>query len=331
MFKKNLPVLLLSASISMGAAAANNDVLFSYEGKDYQLKDIQPLLQQSYYDAEVKARESLNRVLEQAMVEMYIENKATKEGRSIAEVRNELFTFEPVTQDEVQKLYDQFKDRIGMPLEQVEPQIRQELEGRKRSEAIQKLIAKVKKETRFQSKLPQPEAPTVSMDLSPYPWKGAKDAEITLVEFADYNCGYCQKAKPEIDKLMAEYKDKVKLYYVDYLVTERGVPGNSSATAGGAYCAGKQNKYWEFNSMAYQKRDMSAEEVAKELKLNEKDFSACITSEESREFVLNSNQFANGLGVSGTPTFFINGQRLHTHDLSKDLKAEIEKRLSQKK
>ena len=330
MLKKTVSALLL-ASVSVGALAASDDVVFSYEGKDYQLKDVQPFLQQSYFDAEVKARESLNRILEQAMVEMYIENKAAKEDRSIVEVRNELFTYEPVTQDEVQKLYDQFKDRIGMPLAQVEPQIRQELEGRKRNETIQKLVAKVKKETRFQSKLPQPEAPTVSMDLSPYPWKGAKDAEITIVEFADYNCGTCQKAKPEVDKLMKEYKDKVKLYYVDFLVTERGVPGNSTATARGAYCAGKQEKFWEFNGMSYKQREMSAEDVAKGLKLNQKDFSACIASDESRQFVLNSNQLANDLGVSGTPTFFINGQRLHTHNAGADLKAEIEKRLSQKK
>lgn len=329
MLNTRFSALLFSAAFSLGATAANNDVLFSYEGKDYQLKDIQPFLQQSYYDAEVKARESLNRILEQAMVEMYIENKATREDRPMVEVRDELFAYQPVTEDEVRELYDQFKDRIGMPFEQVEPQIRKELENRKRGEAIRKLVAKVKKETRFQSKLPQPEAPVVSMDLSPYPWKGKEDASITIVEFADYNCGYCQRSKPEIDQLMKKYKDKVKLYYVDYLVTEKGIPGVSTSTARGAYCAGKQGKFWDFYNLAYAKpvTMATAGDVATELKLNEEDFTVCVTSEESGKFVRDSNKLARKLGVSGTPTFFVNGQRLHTHDPVADLTAEIEKRL----
>ena len=330
MLKKSLSVLLLSATASMGAVAANNDVLFSYEGKDYQLKDIQPWLQQSYFDAEVEARESLNRILEQAMVEMYIENKAAKEDRSVSKVREELFAYEPATEDEAKKLYDQFKDRIGMPFDQVKPQLMQEMENRKRTEALQTLVAKVKNDTKFQSKLPEPEAPTLSLNLDPYPWKGAEDAPVTIVEFADYNCGYCQNAKPEIDKLMKEYKGKIKLYYVDFLVTEKGVPGNSTATARGAYCAGQQDKFWEFNDLSYEKRDLSATDVAAALKLNQKEFSTCIASDESKQFVLNSNQLASDLGVSGTPTFFVNGQRLHTHEVAADLEAEIEKRLKQK-
>ena len=331
MFKKTASLLLLmaTASVSYGRPIPNNDALFSYEGKNYQLKDLQPFLQQSFFDAEIKAWDNQNRILEQAAVEMYIEKKAAKANRAITDVRKELFAIEPVTKEEIQALYDQFKDQIGMPLEQVEPQIRQELEGRKRQEIRQKLIAKVKKEGNFKSLLPKPEAPVLSMDLTPYPWKGAKDAAITIVEFADYNCGYCRKAKPELDKLMKQYKDKVKLYYVDYLVTERGVPGSSTETARGAYCAGKQDKFWEFYNLAYEKPVTmeTAGELAGKLKLNEEAFTACVTSDESKQFVLNSNHLARNLGVTGAPSFFINGQRLHTHDPAVDLKAEIEKRL----
>ncbi|MFK0573683.1 DsbA family protein [Endozoicomonas sp.] len=335
---KSLSVLLLSIAgtgsiaTSASAVAAGNDVLFSYEGKGYQLKDMQPFLQQAYYDAEVEARDSLNRVLEQAVVAMYIENKANESGRSIQEMRASLFNYEPATQKEVKALYEQYKDQIDMPFGQVEPQLREELENRKRQEVIQTLIARVKKESGFESKLPQPEAPSLAMDLSPYPWKGASDASITVVEFADYNCGYCRTAKPDIDKLMKQYKDKIKLYYVDYLVTERGVPGSSTATARGAYCAGKQDKFREFFNLAYEKpvTMTTSGDLAKTLKLDQKAFAACVTSDDSAQFVLDSHQLAQDLGVTGTPTFFVNGQRLHTHDPAIDLKAEIEKRLKQK-
>ncbi|PJR07598.1 thioredoxin domain-containing protein, partial [Sinorhizobium meliloti] len=175
------------------------------------------------------------------MVEIYAEKKAAKESRSIHQVREALFEIEPVNEDEVKALYEQFKDRIGMPYEQVKGKIQQELESRNRRAAVQKLVAKIKQDTGFESKLSEPEAPVLSMDLSDFPWKGNKNAEITVVEFADYNCGYCQRAKPEVDKFMKQYGDYVRMYYVDFPVTERGVPGSSTQTARGAYCAGKQN------------------------------------------------------------------------------------------
>ncbi len=329
MLKKSISTLLITTAASTGVLAAEGDALFSFDGKDYQLKQLQPWLQQSYYDAEVKARDNLNKVLEQAMIEMYIEKVATKSDRAINAVRDELFKAEPVTQQEIQKLYDQYKDQIGRPLKDVEARIRQELEGQKRQKVIMALLEKVKKETGFVSKLPMPVAPTLAMDLSPYPWKGSADAEITVVEFADYNCGYCRKSKPEIDKVIKQYGDKVKMYYVDYPVTERGVSGTTTQTARGAYCAGKQNKFWEFNDLAYNEKIAmdTAGKLAIRLKLDESAFYSCLTSDESKKFVETSTSMAQDLGVTGTPTLFINGQRLHSHDAGKDLKAEIEKRL----
>ena len=330
MLKKSAVALLISATASVHALAAGSDVLFSYGGRDYQLKDLQPRMQQSYFDTQVKARESLNQLLEQAMMEIYIEQQAEKTNRSINEVSAELFRFTPVSSTEVQAFYSQFKDQISRPLEEVEQGIRQKLEGERQQQVVQALIEKVKGETGFTSKLPEPEAPTFTMDLSPYPWKGGKNAEITVVEFADYNCGYCRTSKPEIDKVMKEYGDKVKLYYVDFPVTERGVAGSTTQTARGAYCAGQQDKFWEFQGLAYQQPVTmeTAGELAKTLKLDQKKFNTCLSSDESLKFVQDSTRMASDLGVSGTPTLFVNGRRLHTHDVGKDLKVEIERRLN---
>ncbi|KEQ18542.1 DsbA family protein [Endozoicomonas numazuensis] len=332
MFKKNVAVLLLASATLQPALAEESNTLFTYKGKDYALKDLQPQLQQAFYTAQVKAQESLNPVLEQAMVEKYIEDLATRSDRAINDVREELLTAESVSKEDVVAVYEQYKEQIGRPLEEVEAALTQQLQQQKQQEKVLSLIEKVKKETGFVNQLKKPEPPTFSMDLSPYPFKGPEDAKVTVVEFADYNCGYCRNSKPEIDKLLKQYGDQVKFYYIDYPVTEKGVAGSTTQTARGAYCAGKQDKFWEFYNLAYEKPVTmeSASELATALKLDEKSFNACLTSDESADFVKNSEKMALDLGVTGTPTLFVNGRLLHTHDAGKDLKAELDKSLKPK-
>ncbi|MGI9283368.1 MAG: thioredoxin domain-containing protein [Endozoicomonas sp.] len=250
----------------------------------------------------------------------------------INDVREELLKAESVSKEEVKSVYEQYKNQIGRPLEEIEVALTQQLQQQKQKEKVLALIEKVKKETGFINKLEKPEPPTFSMDLSPYPFKGPKDAQITVVEFADYNCGYCRNSKPEIDKLLKQYGDQVKFYYIDYPVTEKGVAGSTTQTARGAYCAGQQDKFWDFYNLAYEQAVTmeTASELAKTLKLDAQAFNACLASDESAEFVKNSEKMAQDLGVTGTPTLFVNGQLLHTHDAGKDLKAELEKLLPPK-
>ena len=323
MIKKTLAAAMLVATLPV--MAADSDALFTYEGKDYSLSDLKPWLKQTYYEAQVEAQEKLNQILEQAMVEMYISKLAEKSGKTVEEIQRELIKVEEVSTEEIKALYEQFKDRIGHPLEEVEANLRQELQGRKQQQAFSGLIKKIKKETGFASKLSEPEAPTLAMDLSGYQFRGGKDAKVTIVEFADYNCGYCRLSKPEIDKIVKAHGDKVKMYYIDFPVTERGVAGSSTQTARGSFCAGEQDKFWEYYDLAF-KEPVSMEgatNFAQTLKLDMDKFNACLASDESMKFVQNSTQLAMELGIRGTPSVFVNGQKIQINELD----AEIRKRL----
>ncbi len=74
----------------------------------------------------------------------------------------------------------------------------------------------------------------------------------------------------------------------------------------------------------------TADKVATSLKLEQPKFSACLAFDASQQFVSDSQQLAKDLGVTGTPTLFINGQRLHAHDAGEGLKVELERRLGKK-
>lgn len=325
MIKKVLAVSILTASVSLPVMATNTDTVFTYEGKDYKLSDLKPWLQQTYYETELEARQKLNQLLEQAMVDMYISNLSEKSGKTIEAIHQELIKTEEVSADEIKALYEQFKDRIGRPLEEVEASLRQELQGRKQQEAFAVLIEKIKKETGFASRLSDPKAPTLAMDLSGYQFRGGKDAKVTVVEFADYNCGYCRLSKPEIDKVVETFGDKVKMYHIDFPVTERGVAGSSTQTARGAFCAGEQNKFWEYNALAYKEPVTmeGATNFANTLKLDMDKFNACLASNESMKFVQDSIGLAMETGVRGTPSIFVNGQKVQINALE----SEIQKRL----
>ena len=325
MIKKTLAVAILAASVSLPAFAADSDALFSYEGKDYKLSDLKPWLQQTYYETQVEAQQKLDQLLEQAMVDMYISKLAEKSGKSIEEIHQELIKIEEVSAEEVKALYKQFKDRIGRPLEEVEANLRQELQGRKQQQAFMELIEKIKKETGFATRLAKPEVPILPMDLSGYQFRGGKDAKVTIVEFADYNCGYCRLSKPEIDKVVAGYGDKVKMYHIDFPVTERGVAGSSTQTARGAFCAGEQDKFWEYNALAY-KEPVSmdgAVNFAETLKLDMDKFDSCLASDESMQFVQDSTKLAMELGIRGTPSVFVNGQKVEINALDEAIQQRL--------
>ena len=309
--------------------------LFSLNGKVYKEKDLQPRFQQALHSIELQMSENKEQVLEQAMLENHFSIIAKNTKRPVEDVVNDLLKVESITDDQVEAFYEKFKDRIGAPLKEIEPKIRETLEERQRQEKIKSLTSELKNKGLFVSLLDYPEAPVFEMNLSSYPSKGKKGAPIQLVEFADYRCTYCYEAKLAVDKILKEYPNQVQFFYVDYPVLDQNTLGISTNIAKGAYCAGKQGKFWDFYDKSYANVSTltvdSAEAIAKELNLNQEQFKKCIYSNETESYMEEAIAFAQKLGVSSTPTFFINGQQLNIKNLSSDLNKEIESRLHKKK
>ncbi len=321
-------------ALSTNALAKEATPLFKLNGKEYQLNDLSPRLQQAFHSIELKAKEGKERVLEQAMLDAHFAALAAKDNKTVEEIQKELLKVDPIEETDIQAFYEQYKDRIGAPLKDVEQRIRQTLEEQKQVQQMQSLVDELKSKGKFASLLPVPKAPVFEMNLKPYPSKGKASAPIKLVEFADYRCHYCQKAKSAVDKVFKDYPDQLQVFYIDYPVIDRGVPGISTEVAQGAYCAGKQGKYWAFHDKGYEiaasLTNDSPESIAKELNLNQSKFNACIASKEADTYMKDSIALAQKLGITGTPTFFINGQRQNFRNLEQDLRQEIERRLNGK-
>jgi protein-disulfide isomerase len=151
-----------------------------------------------------------------------------------------------------------------------------------------------------------PQRYDVPVDDDPY--MGPEDAPVVIIEFSDFNCGYCRKWYQEsLQKILDQYPDQVRFVYRDYpLLAE-----SSLTAAQAAQCANEQGAFWEFHNALFDREDPKTLETylqfAEEFDLNVQDFQECYDSEQTMEEIQNDATFAASLGIRGTPTFFVNG------------------------
>ncbi|MBK8257570.1 MAG: thioredoxin domain-containing protein [Polyangiaceae bacterium] len=141
--------------------------------------------------------------------------------------------------------------------------------------------------------------------------KGSDSALVTIVELSDYECPYCKKAHATVEKLLAEYKGKVRL-----AVFENPLPFHSHAktAAKWLFAAGEQGKYWEARSALFDHQNRldptGLADLGSQLDLDASKLDSDMNSRSADSYVQTGMDAAKTLGVQGTPTFFINGVRL---------------------
>jgi protein-disulfide isomerase len=138
---------------------------------------------------------------------------------------------------------------------------------------------------------------------------GPADAPITIVEFSDYQCPYCRRWHDEVyQPLLAAYPGKIKLVYRNLPLTT--IHPDSLSAAEAAMCAGEQNAYWPYHEKLFSSDALGNSvyvQYAQELGLDMTSFQACIDEHKYQKDIQADSDFAINLGISSTPTFFING------------------------
>ena len=149
----------------------------------------------------------------------------------------------------------------------------------------------------------------VSVPTDGFPSTGPANAPVTIVEFSDYQCPYCKawftQTWPQIQKA---YAGKIRLVYRDFPLY--GAHPNAEAAAEAASCAGEQGQYWQYHDQLFngsQLDDDAFNNYASNLKLDLTRFQSCMTNHTYQKDVQANYQFGTTLGISGTPTFFLNG------------------------
>jgi protein-disulfide isomerase len=317
-------VALALLSSSPLTFAADKDVLFQLDDKAYTATDLPLSLQQSLYDIQLDFHKKRAALVDEALATMELEKRAKESGKSVDEVAAALFKAEEVTDEAINAFYEENKERIQQPLESIKGQIKQLLEQNAQAEKQNAFLTELKQGNVFQLGFEQPQAPFAEIDISGFPFKGAEDGKAVLVEFADYQCPHCARANEVLKKVQEQFKDDLKIVFLDFPINRSGI---SRKIAEGAACAGKQDKFWEYHDLAFSDQralnDAAMAGLAEKLKLDMDEFNKCIESDYPEQQVKRGQDEGQRLGVDSTPTLFLNGHRLHLHDMEKDLPEEI--------
>jgi protein-disulfide isomerase len=152
-------------------------------------------------------------------------------------------------------------------------------------------------------------------DVSVRPPKGNANAVVVVEEFADLQCPACSAAHAKVTApLLAKYRNDIRFEFKHFPL--RSIHRFALDAAEMSECAADQGKFWEFVDIAFEKqKDLDLEAImdwAEVIGLDTDQAERCWKSHSKRDIVLNDYKAGRDLDVAGTPTFFVNGQRVQT-------------------
>jgi len=218
-----------------------------------------------------------------------------------------------VTDHEAEQFYTQHKEQIdartgGHSFDQIKPRLIAALQHQRDQEGREQLIEKLRTENHVSVMLM---APHVNVATAGQPSTGAASAPVTIIEFSDFQCPFCRAAENSLKEVRQKYGDQVKLVYMDFPL---GFHPHAMDAARAARCAADQDKFWQFHDALFldqKKLDPDdLKQTAAKIGLNSDKFNSCFTSDKHDAGIQKDMAEGNSLGVTGTPTFFINGRQL---------------------
>ena len=212
----------------------------------------------------------------------------------------------------------------------VHEQIARHLQRQATLERREAIIARLKSEGGFRLLIAPPEPPPLVIDTRGRPVRGDPSAPVTLVEFSDFQCPNCKRSVQVMELLFEQHPDAVKLVHMDFPINPSGV---SRRVAMGGVCAQDQGRFWQYKALAFARQEAldegSPRALATELGLDIERFGACMRDPATRGKVQASEREGKRLGVTGTPTLFVDGRPFPSSHLLRDLGEYIEKRTAQ--
>ncbi len=160
---------------------------------------------------------------------------------------------------------------------------------------------------------PSPIASIVEVSADDDPALGPPDAEVVIVEFLDFQCGYCGRFATEtLYQILDTYGDEIRFVSRDFPLTSIHTHAQKAAEA--AQCAHEQGKYWEYHDLLLRNQQAltidGLKGYAEQLGLDMMSFDECLESGRYTTEVQQDLADGETYGVTGTPTFFVNGRLL---------------------
>ena len=303
-------VVALGLGISLGVfsnqafSQSQSDVIAEIGGQKVTTQDLEHKeagkLLQAKYKYFVSEREALQQYIDDELLEM----QAKKEGVTVEELlkRHVASTIGEPTEDQLRFYFEGVQ--TDDTYDAARPHIIDTIHQLRTKKAREAYITQLRGDYGVVVELSQPSA---QVEIGDSPRIGSDKAPVQIVEFADYECPYCQQVNGDLAKLRGQFGDQVSLVFKDYPLPMHSL-APKAAEAG--RCAGTQGKFWEYHDSLFetkrvQKSDLK--EQASTLKLDTARFNQCLDNGEQAAGVRKDVLEGQRLGLTGTPSFFING------------------------
>jgi protein-disulfide isomerase len=298
------------------AAQSGSDVAAQIGDRAITLKEIDDRWRQAQPSEHAQAIQQMydgrKQALDAIVAEMLVEQAAKAKGVNAeqfteAEVARRL---KPVTDGQVAVFFQENQPQMqGRGIDAMGPAIRRYLEEQQRTEAYQAMVAELRKAgppVRLVLDAPRYQVAVSADD----PALGNANAPVTLVEFSDFQCPFCARVMPTLKRVQEAYGNRVRIVWKDFPLTSIHPQAFKAAEAG--QCAQEQGKFWELHDRLFANQQAlqsdSLKKYAADSGLDAAKFNACLDTAKYGDRVQEQMGIGTRLGVSSTPTVFVNGR-----------------------
>ncbi len=236
------------------SGSGQDEVVAEVGGRKITMKELDQKWEQ--FDAAERARvtqllyQNRRNMLDQLVGDALIEQAAKAAGMPV-----EAYTTQetakrakPVTEADIQQLWEQNKDRAqGRTLEQLHKPMQEFLEGQRKLQARAMLVDDLREKSAGVRVMLDPPRYNVAV-ADDDPVRGDATAPITIVEFSDFQCPFCGRVTPTLDQVRKTYGNKVRIVFKDFPLPNHAM---APKAAEAAHCAGEQGKYWEMHDRMF--------------------------------------------------------------------------------
>ena len=298
---------LVPAADSTDAPASSRIVLVEIDGAKVSLADFEGKHPTALFQARNAFYQAERKALDNFIDEYLLERQAERQHVTVAQLLDQ-HVKATVGKDPSEESLHVFYDGLDttQPYAAVRDQILEKIRQTRYTKAKSAYLKTLRSEAVINIRF---DAPRAAISLQDTPLRGLPDAPVLIVEYADYQCPYCQQIEPSLIKLREEYGAKLAFAYKDL-----PLPMHPQAVkaAEAAHCAGAQGKYWEYHDLLLASKQLELaqlKEHARTLQLDTQTFDKCLDSGEQAKVVkAQLDEGQQDLQLEGTPSYFINGR-----------------------
>jgi protein-disulfide isomerase len=322
-----------SISIDPSAKIAEVDGKVITYGELEGDKDVGPKVRQAEVKALTDLYDQRRGLLDELISRRLLEEEAKSKGKTLEQwlQSDYLNTVPDPSDDELKSFYQANKAQMqGQTFEEMKPRLKQFVKQQKLREGMGKMLDGLKEKHHVQMALEPPELPRIEVEAKG-PSRGPSSAPVTIVEFSDFQCPFCGREAPVIEKLMKEYQGKVRLVFRHYPLDFHPF---AEKAAEAAVCAADQEKFWEMHDKMFSNQQKLAVDdlkgYAKSLGLDSAKFDRCLDSGEKKPQIEEDQKAGSQAGVNGTPAFFVNGIFVNGAVPYEQIKQTVDRELKRK-